>query len=268
MQAFERVDSRVHGLAPPSAAELKKAVTHFDDDRSAWCKAPAWKAKRSTLEDDCRRGRHTHLPHPFNGRKRAPLSDESLMKPCGGTVFVSVPSTTSHKTGGRRRGRPARAGWTCRCTAWTRSTSQCCRHTKDEEGGAVEDAAWRIGRECARCEVTRGLVGQVERRGGGIALALGRDEGVTAGAALDHACSSPQRSGGNRAASAAGRVRTAAAARVRAAAATGRASGGGDEGDGGGDGDGDGGGREGDGAEGDGITPKASTGRLPGRSPR
>ena len=33
----------------------------------------------------------------------------------------------------------------------------------------------------------RAFVGQVERRGGGIALALGRDEGATAGAALDHA---------------------------------------------------------------------------------
>ena len=32
----------------------------------------------------------------------------------------------------------------------------------------------------------RGLVGQVERRGGGLALALGRDEAAAAGAALDH----------------------------------------------------------------------------------
>ena len=47
----------LHGLAPPSAAELKEAAMHFDDDRSALCKAPAWKAKRSTLADQCRRTR-------------------------------------------------------------------------------------------------------------------------------------------------------------------------------------------------------------------
>ena len=32
----------------------------------------------------------------------------------------------------------------------------------------------------------RGLFGQVERHGGGLALALGGDEGAAAGAALDH----------------------------------------------------------------------------------
>eukprot|EP00964_Phaeocystis_antarctica_P071644 scaffold43746_cov51-Phaeocystis_antarctica.AAC.1 len=37
-----------------------------------------------------------------------------------------------------------------------------------------------------QCEVGRGLDGQVERRGGGLALALGRDEAAAAGAALDH----------------------------------------------------------------------------------
>eukprot|EP00964_Phaeocystis_antarctica_P109720 scaffold74158_cov59-Phaeocystis_antarctica.AAC.1 len=62
--------------------------------------------------------------------------------------------------------------------------------TKDVEGPPhplqVEHAAWRIAWPCARCAVVRGLVGQVERRGGGIALALGRDEAAAAGAALDH----------------------------------------------------------------------------------
>ena len=54
-------------------------------------------------------------------------------------------------------------------------------------------AAWRIVYACLRGVqsfavrvVDRGLVGQVERRGGGLALALGRDESATAGAALDH----------------------------------------------------------------------------------
>eukprot|EP00964_Phaeocystis_antarctica_P058082 scaffold34430_cov58-Phaeocystis_antarctica.AAC.2 len=59
--------------------------------------------------------------------------------------------------------------------------------TKDiEVAGRGEDAAWRIACVCARCEVVRGLLGQVERRGGGLALALGRDEGAAAGAALYH----------------------------------------------------------------------------------
>eukprot|EP00964_Phaeocystis_antarctica_P042428 scaffold24320_cov56-Phaeocystis_antarctica.AAC.3 len=43
-----------------------------------------------------------------------------------------------------------------------------------------------MGRVSVRCEVGRGLDGQVERRGGGLALALRGDEGVAAGAALDH----------------------------------------------------------------------------------
>eukprot|EP00964_Phaeocystis_antarctica_P006379 scaffold3455_cov62-Phaeocystis_antarctica.AAC.12 len=54
------------------------------------------------------------------------------------------------------------------------------------KGGRPEDAARRVVYGCVRCLVTRGLGGEVERRGGGLALALGRDEAAAAGAALDH----------------------------------------------------------------------------------
>eukprot|EP00964_Phaeocystis_antarctica_P058083 scaffold34430_cov58-Phaeocystis_antarctica.AAC.3 len=59
--------------------------------------------------------------------------------------------------------------------------------TFDVEGaGVVQEAAWRIVRACVRCVVTRALVGQAKRLGGGLALAHGRDEAAAAGAALDH----------------------------------------------------------------------------------
>ena len=76
-------------------------------------------------------------------------------------------------------------------------------HAHDAEvAGRVEDTAWRrarvsVVRPAWRSE--RGLIGQVERRRGGLALALPQDdlkiistsphfrfEAVTAGAALDH----------------------------------------------------------------------------------
>jgi len=47
-------------------------------------------------------------------------------------------------------------------------------------------AAWWIGRARGGCLVTCGLVRQIERRGGGIALVFPRDDGATAGPALDH----------------------------------------------------------------------------------
>ena len=69
------------------------------------------------------------------------------------------------------RGRGARAG---------------AAATKEVEGRLVQDATPRPVCACGRCVITRGLVPQAKRRGGGIALALGGDEGATAGAALDH----------------------------------------------------------------------------------
>eukprot|EP00964_Phaeocystis_antarctica_P038903 scaffold22248_cov60-Phaeocystis_antarctica.AAC.3 len=107
----------------------------------------------------------------------------------GDAVFVSAPSTRSETEDAAPRKAVARPGGTCRCTSGTRSTSQCCRHPRaGESAGPEELAAWRIVRACVlvRCAVPRGLVRQVERRGGGLALARGGDKGAAAGAALDH----------------------------------------------------------------------------------
>eukprot|EP00964_Phaeocystis_antarctica_P016141 scaffold8931_cov65-Phaeocystis_antarctica.AAC.1 len=87
-------------------------------------------------------------------------------------VFVSAPSTTSHKTGGRRRGRRRLGRGGLADALPVRGARASVAATIDEEVGGLEVAAWRIVRACGRYAVKRGLVGQVERRGGGIALAL------------------------------------------------------------------------------------------------
>ena len=91
----------------------------------------------------------------------------SLMKPCGGTVFVSGPSTTSHKTeGGAEDKAAARAGLACRCTAWTGSTSQCCRHQRRGASGTRRTGSLAEGMcMCPMCSHTRSCrTGEAPRR--------------------------------------------------------------------------------------------------------
>ena len=91
---------------------------------------------------------HTHTPstnkreHHFRMNRPATkrgltVANLSLLNRAAPAVFVSAPSTTSHKIdgGAAPRKAAARAGWTCRCTARSRSTSQCCRHQRRRGSG-------------------------------------------------------------------------------------------------------------------------------------
>eukprot|EP00964_Phaeocystis_antarctica_P042426 scaffold24320_cov56-Phaeocystis_antarctica.AAC.1 len=120
-------------------------------------------------------------------RSRPPesfLSRHTLPKKLAVWRFRHVPQDGGWRRRRRRLGRGGLAD-----ALLGRGARASAAATKDVEGGGrveVEHAAWRSVWVCARCEVVRGLVVQVERRGGGLALACGRDEAAAAGAALDH----------------------------------------------------------------------------------